>query len=38
MAKSDNIFNIRGRLGDFIFIQFNNKHFLDRSSNHHYIK
>jgi len=38
MAKADIIFIIQGRLGDFIFIQFNNKHFLDRSSNHHYIK
>ncbi len=32
MAKSDNIFNIRGRLGDFIFCQRNGKTYVKRYS------
>ena len=32
MAKADNIFNIRGRLGDFIFCQRNGKTYVKRYS------
>ncbi len=32
MAKSDNIFNIRGRLGDLIFCQRNGKTYVKRYS------
>ena len=32
MAKTDNIFNIRGRLGDFIFCQRNGKTYVKRYS------